>query len=255
MELEQVAQPLSYEIAFFIQGLDNPDMPLHEKGDLTQSLIYKNQALAIIVLLVQGYSDGFYHNLIRSANLRKKFLSELDQDNISDAYHQCSGRIQGLIGAIVAKDFDLARKIIRLTPQEFKKTMEYEDDYCYAQLLHHLISPSLEQQSIDSLVDRNEVFSGEEQPRVLVVKAILARDDVKFNEEFTTLLAAHEEIIEEEKKRGKMEEADVRTHWEVYLEGLALLNLAEKNGINVNTEYLYCPSAARVAMRKPFPGL
>ena len=41
---------------------------------------------------------------------------------------------------------------------------------------------------------------------------------------------------------------------QVYVEGLAMLRIADRLGLKTQGEYLYCPSLARVSMQKPFPG-
>jgi hypothetical protein len=41
---------------------------------------------------------------------------------------------------------------------------------------------------------------------------------------------------------------------QVYVEGLALLQIATRLKFATQNEYQYCPSLARVPMQKPFPG-
>jgi hypothetical protein len=41
---------------------------------------------------------------------------------------------------------------------------------------------------------------------------------------------------------------------QVFVDGLALLQIAERLGFSLQPEYLYLPSLARVPMQKPFPG-
>ena len=41
---------------------------------------------------------------------------------------------------------------------------------------------------------------------------------------------------------------------QVYIDGLALLRIAERLSFTVQAEYLYMPSLARVPMQRPFPG-
>lgn len=251
MDLENFGEALSFEIAFFMQGLDNPDTPLHEKGDNTNKLIHQIQALAIIVLLVRGQSDNFYHNLIRAALLRKKFLEAVKDQK--DVYHQCSGRIQGFLSAVAAQDFDLAREIVNLTPPQFQKQMEYEDDYCYGQLLYHLAAKHLNSNQIKRLKERYEELCGE-TPRLAIINAILNKDLDAFNEAFEELILEHEELIEADKKRGQLEEPEVMAHRSVYLEGIALINLASGHSIHPQNHFRYCPPNALVAMSAPFPG-
>ena len=65
MRLEDYGESLAYEVAFWLQGVANPQFPLEQLGKLTLEISAKLRALAIITLLTQAESDFFYHNLIR----------------------------------------------------------------------------------------------------------------------------------------------------------------------------------------------
>lgn len=253
MDFEQVGEALSYEIAFFTQGLDNPEMPQHEKGDLINKLVEQTQALAIMVLLVRGNSDSFYHNLIRAALIRKRFLSELLEAGKTQVYHQCSGRIQGFLSAAAAQDFDLAREIVQLSPGRFQNEMEYEEDYCYAQLLYHLAAQHLNDQQIQTLIARYEELANE-TVRTDVIRAIILKNSKDFEEAFEELIVEQEELLEKNQKRGQLDTPEVLAQRKVYIEGIALINLAKIHGINITTHYQYCPANSLVAMTAPFPG-
>ena len=51
-----------------------------------------------------------------------------------------------------------------------------------------------------------------------------------------------------------MEDPEIVAQRQVFVEGLAILRLAERRGLTTQAEYQYCPSLARVPMRTPFPG-
>ncbi len=50
-----------------------------------------------------------------------------------------------------------------------------------------------------------------------------------------------------------MEDPVVIAERQIYIEGLAILRIADKLGFVTQSEYRFCPSIARVAMVKPFP--
>jgi hypothetical protein len=41
---------------------------------------------------------------------------------------------------------------------------------------------------------------------------------------------------------------------QIYVEGVALLQIASRLKFATQAEYLYCPSLARMPMQRPFPG-
>ena len=254
MDLSHAGKPLSYEIAFLHAAFTAGDSPVASKGDACTELVLKTQALAIIVLLARGDSDGFHHNLIRSALWRRSFLEMLRDAAVNDAYHQCASRIQGIHGALAARDFDTALNIVRLTPTDFRKQMEYEDDYCIARLTHHLLVNDLAEDEVANLIARYAELDDEEAPRLRVLRAILDADSVAFGAAFADLIDARAMAIEADRERGQLEDAEVLAHRYVYIEGLALLNLAERHGIMIDDEYRFCPPAARAPMQRPFPG-
>ena len=80
------------------------------------------------------------------------------------------------------------------------------------------------------------------------------RDQAAFEEAFETLLAQRTRRIEAEKTRKKIEEPATIAERQIYVEGLALLQIAGRLKFATQPEYLYCPSLARVPMQRPFPG-
>ena len=71
---------------------------------------------------------------------------------------------------------------------------------------------------------------------------------------FADLLHARDLEIEAAKEAGQLEEPHVVALRRVFVEGLAILRLAERRGLRTEREYRYCPSLARTPMRTPFPG-
>ncbi len=66
----EYCEDLAYEIAFWMQGFDEPSYPMDELGRLTRDLSDNLRSLAIMVLLSKGKVDRFHHNLIRSGRVR-----------------------------------------------------------------------------------------------------------------------------------------------------------------------------------------
>jgi hypothetical protein len=72
-------EDLAYEVAFWVQGLDDADLPLEDHASLVTQLGSHLRSLAIMVLLAFGKTDRFHHNLIRSGRLRRDFLNRCVQ--------------------------------------------------------------------------------------------------------------------------------------------------------------------------------
>jgi hypothetical protein len=238
-----------------MQGLVNPDYPIGELGNLSLEVSGRLRALAVMNLIVNADSDSFYHNLIRSGMAREKYLRRLTEAGAFDDHHRCSGRYEAFLDAVAAKDFSLARRIMDLSPREWRKGHEYEDDYCYAQILGRLVQGNPPLDEIFPFLQQFEVYrEGQSNARFDVSTALATRGQESFDEAFEKLLEEREAQIEADKKRGQLEEPEIVAQRQVFVEGLAILRLAEKLGLTTQGEYKYCPSLARVPMQEPFPG-
>lgn len=255
MNLGNYGELIAYEIAFWMQGLTDPTYPINEVGALSLSISDKLRALAITALLAKGDSDVFYHNLIRSGMARETYLKRLKKEGIEQDHHRASGRYEAMLDAIAAVDFELARRIVGLSPREWQKGHEYEDDYCYAQILHRLVQESPAEEEILPFLEQFESYlDGKPNARLDVCKALTERDQEAFDEAFDALLDEQEAKIAANKERGQLEEPHVIAQRQVFVEGLAILRLAERRGLKTQSEYRYCPSLARIPMQTPFPG-
>jgi hypothetical protein len=256
MRLEDYSETLAHDAAFWYLGLtSNLKYPIDQLGKLSLDVSGKFRALAILMLLTQGESDLFFHNLIRSGLCRETYLLRLKKEGIKRDHHQASGRFDPFLDTVAACDFERARRISALSPRDWMKGHEYEDDYCYAQILHRFALEQVSELEISPLIERFERYmDGDYNLRLELCKALSARDGSAFADAFEALLDEREAGIEEAIERGQLEDPVVVAQRRVFVEGLALLRFAECRGIDTQLEYRYCPSLARVPMQTPFPG-
>ena len=255
MKLVEYLEPLGYDIAFWLTAFQNPDYPIDQLGNVSVQVSRKLRAAAIIALLGKGSTDTFHHNLIRSARGRIAYLERLSSAGVTDDHHQASGRVDPFLDAVAAADFDSARRIVALSLRDWLQGHEYEDDFCYAQVVHGLITVPTDVTRLERLFERYErVLDGASDARLDVTRAIARRDQAAFDDAFAALLARRSGQIEAEKARRKIEEPAMIAERQVYIEGLAMLQIATRLRFTTEREYLYCPSLARVPMQRPFPG-
>jgi hypothetical protein len=254
MMLAEYGKLLSYDIAFWMQALTNPAYPLDELGKLTLELSTKLRALAIILLLVEADTDYFCHNLMRSGRTREVYLRRTRDAGLLDDHHRASGRYEPLLDAIASGDWALAGRIAAASPTEWRPGHEYEDDFCYAQLLHRLIGAGAPDAELAALLDRFEQYlDGSTSPRLDVCRALVTHDQAAFDAAFESLLADRTAVITRDVARGRLEEPPVVAERQVFVEGIAILRLAERHGLATAADYPYCPSIARAPMTMPFP--
>lgn len=253
---EHGVEIIAADLAFWSLALKNPSYPISQLGALSLELSDKFRALAIMQLLSDGSSDLFLHNLIRSGRTRELYLQRLAAEGVKGEHHQVSGRHRPLVALIAAGDLERARTIAELSPAQYCEGHEYEDDYCYAQLLSHLLmANAVADARSNALIGQFEAWlDGESNVRLELCRALLQRDQAAFDEAFEGLLLDHESTIEADRARGQHEDDAARAEHLVMIEGLAMLRLAQRQGLQTADDYRYCPSLARAPMKVPFPG-
>jgi len=255
MKLAEYLDTMAYDAAFWMTAFANPDYPIDQLGEVTIQVAAKCRAAAIMVLLANGDSDTYYHNLIRSARCRLAYLQRLNSEGRTSDHHQASGRVGPFLDAVAAADFATARQIVALSRSDWLPGHEYEDDFCYAQIVHGLITVPTNVTRLETLLERFErVLDGQADARLDVTRVLAHRDREAFEPAFEALLAQRTRQIEAEKARRRIEEPGMIAERQVYVEGLALLQIATRLNFTVQVEYQYCPSLALVPMRRPFPG-
>lgn len=246
-------EPLAYEIAFWSQALENVDYPNDQLGGVALEVSERFRTLAILLLLT-GDATAFCFNLSRSGQARAAYLRRMQQSGIVDDHHQGAGRYPPLVDAISAGDFETALTIADLSPREFLQGHEYEDDYCFGQMLHILVSRTEDTESFISITDRFEKYLGDDaDARLGLCIALYNQDQKQFDESFDEFLNERSERIESDKARGQIESSTVVAIRTVYVDGLAVLRLADRANIRTQAEYLYCPSFARQLPSGAFP--
>lgn len=255
MQLAEEVDALAYDTAFWLVGYEEPGAyELEELGSIGVDLSRKLRALAIITLLTSGDSDKFCHNLIRSGRVREHFLTRMRQAPGQVDHHLASGRVEPLLDAVAAGDMELAYRIAWISPRAWEPQREYEEDFCYAQILHRLIhgvqSPAVYQPFLDQF---NAALKGRLDARLPVVSALVQRSQADFDAAFDDLIDARRKAILAAIRRAQIEDPPVLAERQVFIEGLALLRLAERQGLQTQPDYLYCPSLARRPMSTPVP--
>lgn len=243
------------DVAFWWMGIDDPSAPIEGLGDLSLEVSHKLRTLAILAILAEASTDGFVHSCTRAARARKLYLQRLKKEGIGRDHHFVSGCYEPLLDAIAAGDMHLVHEIDKLSPTDFRPPDEYEDDYCYAQLLQLLCRDPVPEVELEPLVKRFETYlDGDDNPRLPVCCALIERDEVGFEQAFDDFLMILSQVIKEKIDGGtQVEDVHTIAQRHISIEGLALLRIAELRGIRTESDYLYCPSLARLPASQSCP--
>ena len=252
MKLAEHFEAHAAEAAFWLLGLLADEAPLLERGALSEQVSGSMRVHGILSLLVHGDSDAFYHCLIRSALARKVYLDASVRTSELN-FHNAVSRSGAVFDALAAKAYQLVKDLSVASPKEWMPAGEYEDDFYFSHFFHIFpLNPEATSTIEPILAGFEEALGGDEAPELDVCRALYTRQQSAFDEAFQSLLEKRTIEIEDDMARGQLIDVDVYCQRNIYVEGLAILNVAERLGFELQDEYLYCPSLARMPMSKQF---
>ncbi|RKG84534.1 Imm49 family immunity protein [Corallococcus terminator] len=146
--------------------------------------------------------------------------------------------------AVGCGDEATARLIARHASGEFKPDRELLEDFLYVRLLMQRFSLESTSAEVASTLAAFEaaVEEGPESSRLGVCRALLARDGDAFHAAFQVLSDEHRAWYEDGFRAGRLPEERWALDGCLFIEGLALLRLAQSVGIPIASEYPLIPS-------------
>ncbi|NOJ82684.1 immunity 49 family protein [Myxococcus xanthus] len=207
--------------------------------------------IAVATLLVDGNPQGFFLNLCRMAENGRRVQRLLADRGLPPPPAR---RNTPLLGALAAGHFSLAEAVAASAATQWQQGAEYEDEFLWAAALQHLTrTPSAPLESI--LVPLEKVGQEPYASRVAMARALVSRDAAAFAEAFAAACLDHGIVTEKRARSLATPVTSFAPHRFVWLEGLALLRLAERAGIAPgDTGFRYCPPLARVPMTATYSG-
>ncbi len=212
------------------------------------------EALGIADLLLYADRDRYRKNLVLSGYGRRYHLKRIRAESASTEYEAIS-RSPAFADTLAARHASLAAEIVTLSPRAWIEEGEYEEDYCYRQFLHDfaLVPLSADTPGLSGLLDRAEgALDGADDPRGQICRAFLARDGAAFLEAFDELLTVREGWVADNEVLLAHDPA-FRIQSRLYVEGMALLDIARRLGFETEPEYRYCPSIATLGESTQWP--
>lgn len=213
--------------------------PVARIDDVHQVCTYYRQ-LGVATLFQTGDADRHHVAAMQSASL---YLFELLRQ--PDAA-KVTSFAKPLFDAIGAGYWEAARWIAEASRPTWNPEREYEDDFLYVWFLckHALLDAPREE--TEGLLERYEtVLEGAVDVRLDLCRALLDADEVTFDAELRALLERRREEVEALAERGALGNDAATWIRHFALEGLALLAIAERQGLKTGSRYLHCPDVAR----------
>ncbi|MDY7230925.1 Imm49 family immunity protein [Hyalangium rubrum] len=201
--------------------------------------------LAIAVLLAEADTANFFRHLAMSGEAHRQLLLEAREAGKAVRF-ATSGNFLPFCDAVVSGQEFLAREIANLSPGQWVPGEEYEEDFVYGRFLHFLLLEGFQTSPRQkALLDRMAMLDEEPNARQQLCRALFEKGPKAFETALIDALREHERHCEELEARQFASSARSQTEKYIFIEGLALLRMAEGAGISTATEYRLMPSLAR----------
>ena len=210
--------------------------------------------IAVATLLVDGNPQGFFLNLCRMAENGRRMQELLEGRGLAPPPAR---RNTPLLGALAAGHFALADAVAASSSTQWQQGAEYEAEFLWAHTLQRLARrPPLSPVALEHvLVPLQQVGKEPYASRVVLARALVAGDRAGFAEAFAAAGLDYGLVTERRARSVSTPVTSFAPHRFLWLEGLALLRLAERAGIApTDTDFRYCPALARVPMTVTYAG-
>jgi hypothetical protein len=229
--------------------------PVKVLGEVFEDIASEFQALGICNLLTTAEPAGFFRNLILSGFTRRYFLRRSRTEGNVAGEHLAISRTMSVFDCLAAGALDLALEIVQLSPADWFPDGEYEDDFAYHRFFHLYIQgfqKAGRQPLMEVLAQFERALEGNESPRLKICHSVLAADAVKFAEAFEELLQEREQQMKVRRKLGG-DDPTIEPCSAVFVEGLALLWIADRIALPTEPEYPFCQSVGRAPPKPALP--
>ncbi|WP_141617123.1 immunity 49 family protein [Myxococcus sp. AB036A] len=208
-----------------------------------------HRRLAICALLLDARPSRFGTHLCHSAQARLHFHQLVENGHPAEPQYLCVSKEFSFIDALAAGQNDLAAGIARRSAIRHNPEFEYEDDF----LLHHFLQQLLLQTTgvqsaeLPALLERWEaVLEGGADAYLDACRALLARQAQVFDDALQAIIDARLLRFQKMSRTSSPEEELRKTEGALFMNGLALVRLAELRGMETRREYTMIPALARI---------
>jgi hypothetical protein len=210
--------------------------------------------LGICALLQRSDQSTFAAMLSKSGHVRAEFLKLVGQGLDVPAKYICASKNIGFSAALAAGDIDTAKRIAFLSPQSHFQDVEYEDNFLFFHFLHRILVADEDEDELNRLVARwAVVLEGESSGYLDVCRALLPGDGGDFEDAFDSLIQSRWRQLKEYKETVGYDHEMFAAEGQVFIEGLAVLRIAEMKGLAASGEYRLIPENARLPLGVALP--
>lgn len=193
------------------------------------------------LLLSHLDEEGFRDHLRQSASLYLELLARRQACSDFDQYYLARSKAEPLFDALASGDMALAQRVASSLSTSWLERMEPEEDFHYFGVLGSLL---LEQEPSTSLSSFERCLQGGSSSRFEVVSALATRDSEGFEQALLALVEEESSSLERQRRSGLFDPHLHQTEAFIFVEGVALVRLARRLGLETRPGYRLLPEPA-----------
>ncbi|MFY2563422.1 hypothetical protein ACN469_37860 [Corallococcus terminator] len=212
------------------------------------------RVLALCALLREADSNRFTELLCKAGQARLNLLERATSGlQVSPRVMAASNDV-GFLASLAAGDLPTARRIAALSPDTATPGWEDEEDFVFFHCLHQMVHPEPQGAGLRQVLTRWRQLEGDSpSPFFQVCESLLENEASRFHASFTQMLDARQVLMREYRKQLNFDRELYATEGKVYINGLALLRLAESRGLPGREHDVLIPRLALLSSFKPLP--
>ncbi|WNG13781.1 hypothetical protein [Cystobacter fuscus] len=229
---------------------------MHEQlAEHASNVCVAYRVLGICALLQEADVEGFAGLLCRAGQARLQLLTLTTSGTQRVTPESLPGSDNvGFSDALASGDVATARAIARLSASHHLEGVEYEEDFLFSHFLHRMMLEPRDTEGLHRVLARwAQVLQGGVDPRLDACLALLEKNAVGFHRAFETLIIERKQQFREYRRQLDFDPEVGATTGKIYMDGLALLRVAELEAVPPPPALEMVPLLARVPIGTPLP--
>jgi hypothetical protein len=212
------------------------------------------RVLGICALLEEADRAAFAACLVKSGQARRALLQRVQQGLVCPPKVICTSKDVFFAASLAAGDIGTARDIAGLAPQKHFEGFEYEDDFLFYHFLHHVLAAPDDTVGLRVILKRwDEVLEGGESAYRDICRELVMGDVRAFESAFMAFVRERQESLRDYARGFAANKELLATEGKVFIEGLAVLRLAELRSLPTPPQAPLIPRLARLPLRDRLP--
>lgn len=213
------------------------------------AISWEQRQLAICRLLQDGDQPGFQRGMRRSALAFRQLIKRADNGMQVPARILLGSNWDALSAALAAADWDQARLLAARFPQPPDTDREYLDDYLSFAAMSHLVLHPEDAVGMAAITQRWEATEdGSDSDDAELWQALASGDQAAFTEHWSSLIVRRLDTMDVYRRTQGGLKTTAATEGGLFIDGLAILQLAHARGMSPDDPVPMCP---RLAVMSP----